>query len=565
MTPSNQNNPVQWLEGLLSQSEDEHLEFKAARSTYSFDKLCEYASALANEGGGRIILGVDDQWPRHIVGTQAFTQPERTRNGLNDKCRLATGVEEIAHPEGRVLVFTIPSHPVGLPATDGKGQAWMRDGESLVHLSEQRRRSIYDQRGNDFTADVCPAATWSDLSSRAIQIFRDQWRDRLLASTRDRDHETASRIQTQTDQQVLQDVGAVTGDQITYAALILFGTEAALARHLANAEIIFEYRSNDAAGPAQERVNFREGFFLVTDPLWELINKRNDKQSYQDGLYMHTIATFSERPIRELILNAVSHRNYQHPGSIFVRQYPRRLVCESPGGFPNGINVDNVLNQQVARNRRVAELFEKCGLIERSGQGMDLMFSTAVREAKPLPNFDGTDDNHVKVTLPGEVQDPLFVKFLEQVGKDTLNSFSTADYLILDLVRRDKKVPEHLKDRARHLRDLNVLESVGKGRGARFLLSRKLYAYLGKPGQYTRKKGLDHAQNLQLLLNHLRDAGDKGARRDELVQVLPNLTPDQIKYRLDRLRDQGKVRSEGRGQGARWFFVKPQAESDSNE
>lgn len=101
---------------------------------------------------------------------------------------------------------------------------------------------------------------------------------------------------------------------------------------------------------------------------------------------------------REAILNAVSHRNYQFGGSIFVRQFRDRLVVESPGGLPCGITLDNILDRHLPRNRRIAEILSLSGMVERSGQGMNLMFELSVREAKLLPDFTGTDDFFVSVT-----------------------------------------------------------------------------------------------------------------------------------------------------------------------
>ena len=80
------------------------------------------------------------------------------------------------------------------------------------------------------------------------------------------------------------------------------------------------------------------------------------------------------------MLNAVSHRNYQMAGSVFVRQYPDRLIIESPGGLPNGISLDNILDRQVPRNRRIAEILALCGLVERSGQGMNIIYETSMVE-----------------------------------------------------------------------------------------------------------------------------------------------------------------------------------------
>ena len=67
------------VDDILNKPEGENLEFKEARNRYDFEKLTQYCVALANEGGGKIILGVTDSRPRRVVGSNAFRQPERTR------------------------------------------------------------------------------------------------------------------------------------------------------------------------------------------------------------------------------------------------------------------------------------------------------------------------------------------------------------------------------------------------------------------------------------------------------------------------------------------------------
>jgi hypothetical protein len=74
---------AEWLRG----KENEHLEFKEARNNFHFDKLVKYCAALANDGGGVIILGVTDRPPRRVVGSSAFPELERTKAGLIDRCR----------------------------------------------------------------------------------------------------------------------------------------------------------------------------------------------------------------------------------------------------------------------------------------------------------------------------------------------------------------------------------------------------------------------------------------------------------------------------------------------
>lgn len=533
---------IEQLEELITSKEGENLEFKEARNRYDFEKLVKYCAALANEGGGKIILGVTDRRPRHVVGTHAFQQPERTRSGLIGKLHLNIDFSIVNHPDGRVLIFHVPSRPVGTPVKY-KGIYWQRQGDSLIPMSESRLREIFAEAGHDFSADICAAATMADLDSAAIEDFRRRW----IAKSGNTALSTLSR------EQLLRDAEALVDNRVTYAALILFGTREALGRHLAQAEVVFEYRSGNASGPAQQRREFRQGFFSFYDKLWNLINLRNDQQHFQSGLFVWDIPTFSERVVREAFLNAVSHRDYQLGGSIFIRQYPRHMVLESPGGFPLGITERNILDRQSPRNRRIAEIFAKCGLVERSGQGMNLMFELSIQESKPTPDFTGTDPYQVVLNLNGEVQDPRFLQFLEKVGQETLELFNTTDFLLLDHIRRGVSIPDYLWSRLRSLVDKGVIERYGRGRGVRYILSRRYYRMVGEKGIYTRKKGLDRETNKALLLKHIQENKDSGSRLKELMQVLPALTKDQVQTLVRELKVEKKIYNIGKTRAALWY------------
>lgn len=103
------------------------------------------------------------------------------------------------------------------------------------------------------------------------------------------------------------------------------------------------------------------------------------------------------------------------------------------------------------------------------------------------------------------------------------------------------------------LLDQGIIESVGRGRGTRYLLSRQFYGLTGKAGVYTRKRGLDRGTNKELLLKQIQDNQPTGARFDELQQVLPALSRSQIQKLLKELKTEGRVHSEGRTNGARWY------------
>jgi ATP-dependent DNA helicase RecG len=98
-------------------------------------------------------------------------------------------------------------------------------------------------------------------------------------------------------------------------------------------EVVFEYRSTEAAGPARQRAEFRRGFFPFYDELWNLINLRNDLQHYQSGLFVDDVPTFDKRTVREVIMNAVCHRDYQLGGSVFIIQISSKIDSEESRRF----------------------------------------------------------------------------------------------------------------------------------------------------------------------------------------------------------------------------------------
>jgi ATP-dependent DNA helicase RecG len=526
-----------WLEA----PEGSHFEFKAATGGFHFDKLVDYCVAIANEGGGKIFLGITDRRPRDVVGTTAFGEPGRTEAGLHQRLGHRIPIEEYDHHGRRVLIVHVPSRLPGA-AWHVDGRYLKRAGDDLAPMGDAALRAIFAETGPDFSAETCPA-TLADLAPAAMSAFRQRWGRKA----------NNLRISQVTDEQMLVDAELLFDGRLTYAALILFGTRAALSRYLAQAEVIFEYRSTEASGPPQDRVEYREGFFLYYDALWEKINLRNDRQSYQDGLFRYDILTFDETAVREALLNAVAHRDYRLGGSVFVRQYARRLEIVSPGGFPPGITPDNILDQQNPRNRRLAEALARCGLIERSGQGMNLMVETAIRQSKPLPSFAGSSAHEVRLTLEGSVQNPAFVRFLERLGEDRLRLFSTYDFLALDAICRDRPLTEPMRARLPGLIDAGAIEVQGRGRGVRHLLSRALYAALGKKGTYTRRKGLDHETNKALLIKHLSTSAETGAPLSELCQVLPAQSTSSVQRLLRELRSEDRAVLRGSRRGARWY------------
>jgi ATP-dependent DNA helicase RecG len=262
------------------------------------------------------------------------------------------------------------------------------------------------------------------------------------------------------------------------------------------------------------------------------------------------IPTFNESVIRESLLNSVSHRSHQMSASVFVRQYKDRLVVESPGGLPNGLSLDNILSKQIPRNRRIAEIFALCGLVERAGQGMNLMYELGIREAKSLPSFSGTDSNFVTLTLNGKVLDVQMLLLMDRIGSKQLEALSTDEFLIIDALFFKRKLSDYLQSQTKRLIEMDIIERIGKNK---FALARRLYSATDKSSIHTRHVKLDRDSNKSVMYNLIKNNGDRGTTLNELQRLLPSHSRNQLQFLLREMRDENSIYLEGKTRSAKWF------------
>jgi predicted HTH transcriptional regulator len=127
-----------------AESETENLEFKEAKERFGFPDILSYCVAIANERGGILLLGISNKPPRPVVGTKAYPSVERLKKDILDRLHFRVDVEAVPHPDGRVLVFHIPSRPTGHPY-HLDGAYFMRCGESLVPMTTDQLQQIIEE------------------------------------------------------------------------------------------------------------------------------------------------------------------------------------------------------------------------------------------------------------------------------------------------------------------------------------------------------------------------------------------------------------------------------------
>ena len=242
---------VEQFDRLLNGIEDADLELKEAKNHFPNDRgsLFDYCAAIANGNGGKLILGVQEK-PRTVVGT---TFMQGTHNQLSheiwERLRINVDVEEFDYHGKRVLIFHIPKHPSGFRVkSGGKGNKYLypvRRSGSLGEMDDIKTKEILNENQPDFTASVVQGLSMGDLDKPAVDVFRKKWAEK---SGR-KDYLSFD------DEKVLRNTGLIdVKGGMTFAGLILVGQTDALRKHLADAEIIFEWRND----PKQTHYDFRK-------------------------------------------------------------------------------------------------------------------------------------------------------------------------------------------------------------------------------------------------------------------------------------------------------------------
>ena len=387
-----------------------------------------YVIALCNEGGGRLVIGMHDNYPHRVTGTrQAQDAIGQLESDIYRDTTIRPEIYELYDKENRrVLVIEVPSRPIG-KVFKFEDVPLMRVGEELKPMSDAMYLKILQESEPDFSEKICEGLTLEDLDEEAIRVMKQGYAQRW---------NKPEFVSTPT-LQVLLDFALMNKDgQLTNAALILLGKSEAIRKHLYCNRVTVEYRLYHSMIEYTARQEFQEPLVLMVDSVWNYINQpaSNPLQHYNDGFRIGDIPAFNREVVREAILNACCHRVMYIQSDVVIKQYPDQLIITNAGGFPVGVDVDNILTvNSMPRCKLITEVLQKAGFIEKSGQGVDKMFYHCLMDGKRLPDYSLTDDWQVCLRLSGEIKYPAFMLYARELQNDrpANNKLNVFDLLAL--------------------------------------------------------------------------------------------------------------------------------------
>jgi predicted HTH transcriptional regulator len=321
----------------LTAREHQRLEFKEARTQFDSRKVLEYCVALANEGGGHLVLGVADKPPRPVVGTRAFADVAAVSEQLLQiqTVGLRVDVEEVLHPQGRVLVFNIPSRPRGTAYHLG-GRYLMRSGEALVAMSEDQLRRIFAEGGPG----------WLEEPSKGGLHAQD----------------VVDLLDTQSFFELLR---------------LPYPTE-----RPGVIDRLVRERLLDSRGAT---FTIRRLGALVQDLIRFVMGQLPQSEDIEDGLRRQA-KLVPEIVVRELVANALIHQDLTVGGaSVMVEVFSNRVEITNPG--EPVVPVERFIDGYQSRNERLADLMRRMGICEEKSSGIDRVVHAVEAQRLPAPDF----------------------------------------------------------------------------------------------------------------------------------------------------------------------------------
>lgn len=498
-----------------------------------------YVTALCNEVGGYLVIRMTDNYPHEVIGTnQNLGTIGELESNIYGDTEIRPTIYELYESERRVLVVEVPSRPAG-KVFKFEDVALMRVGEELKPMSDEVYLKIINEQEPDFSQQFCEGLSLSDLDEKAISILKEKYALK----------QNNPIFKTLSNEQLLSDLDLLKNGKLTNAALILLAKKEVLNEKLPQAAVMLEYRNSENQIPFDNRIPFSEPFFILIDELWKTINLRNGSFPIQDGAYIFTVPYFNEEVIRESINNAITNRDYRKTSEIVVKQFPQRLDIINAGGFPTGVNLENLLKTpSTPRNRLLADVLQKTGIVERSGQGVDKIFYNTLIEGKAVPDYSKSDYFQVNLKLSAVIEDRAFALFIVAVqeGLPETEKLSVLEVITLNMIKKNVAKKDLDSEIVSKLLEKKLIEKRGQTNALYYILSKDYYEFTDEKAKYYNLQELDDNQVLTTVLQFLSKE-EKAKMKDFIGLFEGKLSRKQVRLRIEKFVSNDILEKKGEG------------------
>jgi ATP-dependent DNA helicase RecG len=540
---------------LIPDRESLTVEFKSDRVRLPDRDLVAAVICLANTDGGDLYVGVEEDGTvtglhsshQNVTGVVALIANQTSPP-------LTVRVEVVEVNKLRVARIIVPKSRQLVATAEGLLQRRRLKADGAPECVPLYPHEISQRQSDlgllDYTALPLATASLTDFDplerERLRQCVERYGGDRTLIGLGDEELVGALGL-------VRRDEGRMVP---TVAGLLTLGKESALREHLPTHEVAFQVLE----GTEVRDNEFRRMPLLKTfEWVEQRFRARLVEKELQAGLFRVPVPNYDPRAFREAFVNSLVHRDYTRLGAVHVRWESEAIVISNPGGFVEGVSLENLLVVEPRpRNPLLADAVKRIGLAERTGRGIDLIYQGLLRYGRPAPDYRRSDSKSVVVILPGGEADVGTLQTIIEEENRLEHPLPVDSLIALSLLRQERRVDTarlaHCiqKDEAtarqviERLVEAGLVQAHGVKRGRTYTLSPKVYQRMGQPDDYVRQAGFDSIQQEQMVLQYVRNHGQI-ARKD--AATLCRISEDQASRLLRKLAAEKKLAQNGKGRG----------------
>lgn len=540
------------LKILLVKGETLTVEFKSDVKGLPDRDLLAAVVAMANTEGGLILLGVEDDGI--VSGVQPVHQDTSGLMALiANRTNPSTSVraEVMEWNNKKILKIQVPKSRSIVSTSEGLllRRRLMASGKPEAvpfypheFLQRQSAMGLVDP-----SATPLASLTIEDLNPLERQRIREAIRryggDMSLLPLADEELDGALGL-----------VATVEGvRRPTVAGLLIMGREEVLRQHLSAHEVAFQVLEG-----TDIRVNefFRKPLLQTFEEIEILFKARVIEQEIQVGLFRVPIPNYDRRALREALINALVHRDYARLGAVHIRLDDDGMTLSSPGGFVEGITLQNLLVAAPrSRNPLLADVVKRIGLAERTGRGIDRIYEGMLRYGRPIPDYTMSDASSVVLFMLKSDADTGFLEMILKHEERTGSAMPIDSLIILSRLRHERRLSmaalvadtqkseNATRTALEKLVEAGLIDAFGTGRGRSYTLSAKVYGHTGQKAAYVRQVGFDHIQQEQMVLKYIDKHGS--IKRAEVAELC-RLSLPQAYHLLKKLEKQKKIKQFGK-------------------
>jgi ATP-dependent DNA helicase RecG len=543
---------------MIPEKESLVVEFKSDERRLSDEDLIAAVVCLTNTEGGHVYVGVEDDG--RITGLHPAHQNSTTLAAMianRTNPPVSVRVTMLVEENKTVASIEVPRSNRLVATSEGFLQRRRIQGDGTPQCVPFYPHEFASRQSDlgmlDYSALPVVGASIEDLDplerERLRQLVERYGGDRTLVGLSDEEIEGALGLVRHED-----------GRRVpTVAGLLFLGRESALRQHLPTHEVAFQVLSG-----TEVRVNdfYRTPLLKTFERIMDQFTARVEEQEIQVGLFRVPIPNYDTRSFREAFVNALVHRDYTRLGAVHIRWEQDSITISNPGGFVEGVTVDNILvTEPRPRNPVLADAVKRIGLAERTGRGVDLIYQGLLRYGRPAPDYRRSDAQSVIVGLSGGSADIGLLRLVLDEERRTQGALPVNSLIALSLLWRERRIDTSSLARAIQ-RDESVARNTlellveaglvvahGIKKGRTYTLSPSVYRETGQPEAYVRQAGFDPIQQEQMVLRFVKEHGQI-TRKD--AQDLCVLGPFQATRLLHRLVDAGELRMVGERKATRY-------------